>query len=205
MEEVQLESDKSNRLVLKDFITVAIFSAIYLLGIMIVGMPLDLLVVTAVTYPFFAALFLGVPSMLVLAKVPKPFAIFIYAIIPAFVSSLMGDTLITMVHGVIIAILAEIIRKLMGYKTIKGNIVSYAVMSLFTCGSFWQLYILADQHRANVEKMMGPEYTDYVKQFFSLPIWIMPIMYVTCILGGIIGGLLGVKILKKHFVKAGIV
>ena len=52
------------------------------------------------------------------------------------------------------------------------------------------------------EKIMGAE---YATQLISLPIWIMPIMYVSALAGGILGGLLGAKILKKHFAKAGLV
>ena len=202
MEETQLESGKSNRLVLKDFINLAIFSVIYFVGMFVVGMPLGFLVVAYLTFPCLASLFLGIPSMMFLAKTPKPFALFIFAAFPGTLMTLMGHSPIVMIHAIIVAIIAEVVRKLIGYRTIKGSIAGYAIMSTHFAGAFWQIYLLADQYRALTEKMMGAE---YAKQLLSLPIWIMPIMYVTCILGGIIGGFLGVKILKKHFVKAGIV
>ena len=75
-------------------------------------------------------------------------------------------------------------------------------MSLWFCGPFWQIYILKEQYYVMAEKMMGAE---YATQLVSLPIWIMPILYVTAFAGGILGGLLGKKVLKKHFEKAGLV
>ena len=38
-----------------------------------------------------------------------------------------------------------------------------------------------------------------------LPAWMCPVMLVICLVCGILGGLLGKKLLKKHFSKAGIV
>ena len=49
--------------------------------------------------------------------------------------------------------------------------------------------------------MMG---TAYANELTSLPWWIMPILYITTFAGGILGGLLGKKVLKKHFEKAGL-
>lgn len=116
--------------------------------------------------------------------------------------TLMGHTPVVAIHSLIVAALAELVRKVLGYKTVKGSIVGYALMSLWLCGAFWQIYIFTDQYRALTEKMMGAA---YAQQLVSLPIWIMPILYVTAFAGGILGGLLGAKVLKKHFIKAGLV
>ena len=45
-----------------------------------------------------------------------------------------------------------------------------------------------------VDKMMG--YT---------PTWVFFAMIAMCLIGGLIGGLLGARVLKKHFRKAGMV
>ena len=75
-------------------------------------------------------------------------------------------------------------------------------MSLWLCGAFWQIFLLKDQYYTLTEKMMGAAYAE---QLVSLPIWIMPMLYVTSFAGGILGGLFGAKVLKKHFTKAGLV
>ena len=202
MDEAMDKSEKKSRLVLKDFVNIAIFSVIYFVMMFVVGMPLGFLVLTYLAFPFMASFFLGIPSMFLLAKVPKPFSLFIYAMIPGTLMTIMGHTPVVVLHTLIVAIVAELVRKLLGYKTIKGSIAGYAVMSAHFAGPFWQIFLLTEQYRALTESMISKEYAD---ELVSLPVWIMPILYITAIIGGVAGGWLGVKVLKKHFVKAGLV
>ena len=202
MEQTQLQSGGKNRLVLKDLVNIAIFSVIYFVGLFVIGTPLGFLVVTYLAFPFTVSAVLGIAVMFLLAKVQKPFGLFIFAAFPGALMTLMGHTPVVAIHSLIVAALAELVRKALGYKTVKGSIAGYAVMSLWLCGAFWQIFILKEQYRALTEKMMGAA---YAQQLVSLPIWIMPILYVTAFAGGILGGLLGAKILKKHFAKAGLV
>ena len=202
MAETQLQAGGKDRLVLKDLVNIAIFSVIYFVGLFVIGMPLGFLVVTYLAFPFTVSVVLGIAVLFCLAKTPKPFALFIFAAFPGCLMTLMGHTPVVVIHSLIVAILAELVRKLLGYKTIKGSIVGYAVMSLWLCGAFWQIFLLKDQYYTLTEKMMGAAYAE---QLVSLPIWIMPMLYVTSFAGGILGGLLGAKVLKKHFAKAGLV
>ena len=34
--------------------------------------------------------------------------------------------------------------------------------------------------------------------------WVFPVMIILCFLGGLIGGLIGRKVMKKHFEKSGL-
>ena len=202
MEQTQLQSGGKNRLVLKDLVNIGIFSVIYFAVMFIVGMPLGFLVVTYLAFPFAASLVLGIVTLFFLAKTPKPFALFIFAAIPGCLMALMGNTPVAAIHSFIIGALAELVRKALGYKTVKGSIAGYAVMSLWFCGPFWQIYILKEQYYVMAEKMMGAE---NATQLVSLPIWIMAVLYISSFIGGLLGGLLGAKVLKKHFIKAGLV
>ena len=202
MEQTQVQSGGKKRLVLKDFVNIGIFSVIYFAGLFVIGTPLGFLVVTYLAFPFAVSVVLGIAVMFFLAKTPKPFALFIFAALPGCLMTLMGHTPVVAIHTLIVAALAEIVRKSFGYKTVKGSIAGYAVMSMWLCGAFWQIFILKDQYYALTEKMMGAAYAE---QLVSLPIWIMPILYVTSFAGGLLGGLLGAKVLKKHFAKAGLV
>ena len=202
MEQTQVQSGGKKRLVLKDLVNIGIFSVIYFVGLFVIGTPLGFLVVTYLAFPFAVSVVLGIAVMFFLAKTPKPFALFIFAALPGCLMTLMGHTPVVAIHTLIVAVLAEIVRKSFGYKTVKGSIAGYAVMSMWLCGAFWQIFILRDQYYALTEKMMGAAYAE---QLVSLPIWIMPILYVTSFAGGLLGGLLGAKVLKKHFAKAGLV
>jgi len=191
----------NNKLALKDLINIGIFSVIYFVGLFVIGMPLGFLVITYLAFPFTVSLILGIAVMFLLAKVQKPFGLFIFAAIPGCLMTLMGHTPVVAIHSLIVAALAEIVRKVLGYNTAKGSIVGYSIMSLWLCGAFWQIFLLKDQYFALTEKMFG---TDYARELTNLPWWIMPILYITTFLGGLLGGLLGKKVLKKHFEKAGL-
>ena len=191
----------NNKLALKDLINIGIFSVIYLVGLFVIGAPLGFLVITYLAFPFTVSLILGIAVMFLLAKVQKPFGLFIFAAIPGCLMTLMGHTPVVAIHSLIVAALAEIVRKVLGYNTAKGSIVGYSIMSLWLCGAFWQIFLLKDQYFALTEKMFG---ADYARELTNLPWWIMPILYVTAFLGGLLGGLLGKKVLKKHFEKAGL-
>ena len=190
----------NNKLVLKDLVNIGIFAVIYFAGMFIVGMPLGFMMITYMMFPFLAALVLGIVVQFFLVKTQKPFALFIFTVLPGIAMTLM-ETPVTVIHALIIGLIAEYIRKTIGYHTSKGNIVSYAAMSLWLVGPFWQLFILKEQYYALTLETQGAEYAE---KLFSIPIWIMPILYVTAFAGGILGGLLGKKILKKHFEKAGL-
>ena len=201
MEQTQLQSDGKNRLVLKDLVNIGIFAVIYFVGMFIVGMPLGFMMITYMMFPFLTALVLGIVVQFFLAKTQKPFALFIFTVLPGIAMTLI-ETPITVIHALIIGLIAEYIRKIIGYNTAKGNIVRYVAMSLWLVGPFWQLFILKEQYYALTLETQGAEYAE---KLFSIPIWIMPILYVTAFAGGILGGLLGAKVLKKHFAKAGLV
>ena len=49
----------------------------------------------------------------------------------------------------------------------------------------------------------GQEYVD--KMMGYTPTWVFFAMIAMCLIGGLIGGLLGARVLKKHFRKAGMV
>ena len=191
----------NNKLALKDLINIGIFSVIYFVGLFVIGAPLGFLVITYLAFPFTVSLILGIAVMFLLAKVQKPFGLFIFAAIPGCLMTLMGHTPVVAIHSLLVAALAEIVRKVLGYNTAKGSIVGYSIMSLWLCGAFWQIFLLKDQYFALTEKMFG---ADYARELTNLPWWIMPILYITTFLGGLLGGLLGKKVLKKHFEKAGL-
>ena len=50
----------------------------------------------------------------------------------------------------------------------------------------------------------GQDYMDTMTGYFSHP-WMIPLMMLSAFLGGLIGGAIGKKILKKHFVRSGMV
>jgi energy-coupling factor transport system substrate-specific component len=63
---------------------------------------------------------------------------------------------------------------------------------------FW---IMRDSFEKMMFDSMGADYTNAALDLFDKFGWAFPILAIT---GGVIGGFLGFKMLKKHFKKAGI-
>jgi len=190
-----------NNLKLKDLVTLGVFSAIYFVGMFVVGMPLGFSVVAFLFYPLACAIISGVITMFFMAKVQKPWALFIFGLIPGLIMTLMGHTPVVAIHSAIIALIAEFVRRSFGFKSIKGNIITHSVLSMWLVGSFLQIFLMQDVYYKLTEKMAGAE---YASELIALPLWIVPVLYISAFIGGLIGGKFGAKVLNKHFKKAGL-
>jgi energy-coupling factor transport system substrate-specific component len=141
--------------------------------------------------------------MLFMAKVQKPFALFILGILTPLIMFAMGHTYVLLVHGIIVMAIAELIRRAGNYKSFKHNMFSFAVFNTWVCGSLMQLLLVKDRYLEMTVPMMGEEYAKSLERLVTYPN--MGLVYLGAILGGIIGACIGRVFLKKHFAKAGIV
>ena len=89
------------------------------------------------------------------------------------------------------------------YQSGSATILSYAVFSLWPCNSLLQMLLLKERYMEMVVKEMGENYGNAIEKLLSAQN--MAIVYVCTFLFGLLGALLGRKLLKKHFEKAGIV
>jgi len=193
---------KNLKLNLKDLVTLGVFMAIYFVLDFAIGAPLGMTVIGFLFHPLIFATVSGIVTMFFMAKVQKPWAIFLFVSIIGILMTLMGHTPVVAIHSVIIGLIAESVRKIGGYSSIKGNILTNGFLSLWLVSSFLQIFIMQDAYYQLTAKMMGDS---YASQLISLPLWIIPVLYASAFIGGILGGFLGAKALKKHFKKAGLV
>ena len=104
---------------------------------------------------------------------------------------------------VVMGIVAEIVAGAKGYRNIKWNIASFSLFCLGPAGVF--LAYFADP-AAWAETMLdngtSQEYIDMMTA--SAPAGMLPVILLGTIVLGIISGLVGKKLLKKQFEKAGI-
>ena len=104
---------------------------------------------------------------------------------------------------VVMGIVAEIVAGVKGYRNIKWNIASFSLFCLGPAGVF--LAYFADP-AAWAETMLNngtsQEYIDMMTA--SAPAGMLPVILLGTIVLGIISGLVGKKLLKKQFEKAGI-
>lgn len=101
-------------------------------------------------------------------------------------------------------ILGEIARKIFGYKSFKGIALAGSFSAIGFIGSPLPMWLFQESYMKSIEEMgMGVEYVEGLQSMISVGSFIG--MLAVAFVGGFIGTLIGRKMLKKHFEKAGIV
>lgn len=195
---------KTNKLQGKELITIGVFAAIYLVIVTIIGgicMPIPPLYLLM---PAIIAFLNGIVYMLLLAKVQKHGGIFILSLMPALLLMAMGHMWTILASCVLCGILAELITKAGRFKSFRWNLIGYGVFSLNLMGAFVPIWIMREFFFADtLRRGMSAEFIDTLRRM--TPLWVLFAMVGATFLAAILGGIAGKKLLKKHFVKAGIV
>ena len=139
--------------------------------------------------------------MLFMAKVQKPWALFILGMISPIIMLLGGHTYVVVLHSLVVMFIAEMIRRAGGYKSLKFNMLAFMVFNTWICGSLMQM-LFAREKYIELSMMMGKEYVDALIELITYPH--MALVYAGALIGGLIGAYIGKILLKKHFTKAGI-
>ena len=187
----------------KDLINVGIYSAIYFVIMMIVAM----LGVVPVLYPtlvVFVPIIGGIPFMLFLTKVKKFGMIWIMSILMGVLMIVCGMGYYALIVGVVTGLLAELAFRRGKYSSAGKAVLACGLFGLWVWGNYLQLFIDREAFFASPTRQgLGEDFINTINTM--LPTWMCPVMLVICFACGLLGGLLGKKMLKKHFTKAGIV
>ena len=191
----------NKKLIVKDLVSIGVFGVIYFALMFGVGM-MGMIPILFLIYPTVLGIIAGTVVMLFMAKVQKPWALFIFGMISPLVMFAAGHTYVVVVLSLIVMIIAELIRKIGNYKSFKYNMISYAIFSTWICSSMMQM-LLAKEVYVEHCKMMGDDYVVALEKLITYPH--MALVALGAFIGGIIGAYIGKALLKKHFEKAGIV
>jgi hypothetical protein len=194
---------KMEKLVIKDLVTIGVFTVIYFVLMFLSGM-VGMVPILYLAYPTLAGIITGIVIMLFMAKVQKPWGLFILGLICGFIVIAMGNTYVILIHVAISMAIAELLRKKGEYKSFKCNMLSFAVFNTWICGFLMQILLAKDKVIGLAEtRGMGH---DYIMKLIALVNYrSMILVYIGAIVGGIVGAYIGKVFLKKHFEKAGIV
>ena len=193
--------DDSKKLKGKDLINIGIFTAIYFVVILAFAM-LGFIPIFMPLMAVFDPLFGGIVFMLFLTKVKKPGMIFIMNILMGILMWLTGMSFYALAVGAVVGLIAELIYKSGDYRSSKKAVLTHAVFSLWVWSNFLPLFLQPEKYWST-RQQFGEDYINTLTNL--MPIWMCPVLLVVCFVFGILGGLLGKAILKKHFAKAGIV
>lgn len=189
----------------KDLITIAIFTVVTILIFFAASMTFGMV---PVLYPFLVVL-ISIPGGIVWAymrvKVPKRFAIMVQCTVMTLVFWFAGVGPFLALGFLAGGVLSEIISGMGKYKSFAFNTAGFvAQMFCVHAGAFLVTIVARDYYFDYC--INGGMTVDWLKTFLDFMSW--PLLLgsgVLVIICAIVGMLLGKLLLKKHFVKAGMV
>ncbi len=188
----------------KDLMTTGIFTAVYLVIYITTSVVLGFIPILAVTMNFVSSFILGIPMILYFSKIKKFGMVFITFLIHGVVMMMLGLGIYTLIASVVIALFVELLLRLGGYKSINIAVFGFALLCVGANANTLYWVTGASDLLEQTAASMGQEYLDAVLGYFSND-WGLPLIMLSAFVGGLLGGLLGKVIMKKHFAKSGLV
>lgn len=189
----------------KDLVNIGIFSVIYMVLSILVMVTAIFSPILWLLWPAITGIICNFIYMLLVSKVPKPGTAFLLIAITGIIYFVTGEcTWVIVASCVVSGILAEFVRKIMGYKNPKSEIISSGIICIGLIGSPLPMWLFQESYMKSIIEMgMDPEYVGKLQTLISIPTLIGVV--VAAFVGGVVGAYIGKAIFKKHFEKAGII
>ncbi|QQE47624.1 conserved hypothetical integral membrane protein [Peptoniphilus harei] len=186
---------------IRDLVNAGVFSLLTVMATWCGGM-IGFIPVLMPLVPFACGLVSGPVFMLYSTKIDKFGMVLIMGIVFGLVFSMSGHGAIVLPAIIILSLICEMILKSGGYKSIKTARLSYTVFMIFAAANLIPIYFARD---AFVQSLIDRNYgAEYVNKLLSvMPTWSFIPVVLVGMLGGYLGCSIGIKILNKHFKKAG--
>lgn len=194
----------SSKMHIKDFITLGVLNAVFTVIFILLTIVVGIFPVTGIFAPAIAAIPLGVVFMLLMIKVAKKGTLLISGVLQAVILFLLSGSW-TFVIAIISATLLGELIVWGSYKDLRRVTISYAVLICgYALGSFAPIVFFTESWRtASVASGYNASYVNAFTEILNGPI-LLGVLAASA-LGALLGAILGKKMLKKHFVKAGVI
>ena len=113
---------------------------------------------------------------------------------------LVYPALLGIVSGTVIMLFMAKVQK--PWAVLILGMLTFAIFNTWICGSLMQM-LWAREKYIEIAMVMGEDYVNALIKLVTYPN--MALVYLGAILGGLIGANIGRILLKKHFIKAGII
>lgn len=193
----------SNKLQAKDLINVGLFTVLYFVIGCCVAIPIGFVPIFLPVLGALWTLITGIPFMLFTTRVRKFGMVTLLSVLSGLLMGLTGMGYWGVPVGIVSGLLGDLIMKSGEYKSASKTILGYAVTSLWMVGTYIPMYFMVEQSYADFAASFGDEYA--TKVMSVMPMWSIVLVIASIFVCALLGGLLGKAVLKKHFVKAGIV
>lgn len=188
---------------IRDLVTTGVFTALFFVFTMAGTIFFAPNPVLTFLVPAGAALLTGPIYLLLIAKIPKHGPIIILGTIVGLFSFMVGMYWLASVFSVVLSIIADFIAGMGRFRNQNLNLASFLVFSLSAFGSYTMLWI----DPAGYESYLigkGAEQTYMDTMMATATDWMLPAMIVLTLVCALISGLVGRRLLRKQFEKAGI-
>lgn len=190
-----------NKFGIRDLVNAGVFSLLTVMATWCGGM-IGFVPVLMPLVPFACGLVSGPVFMLYSTKINKFGMVLIMGIIFGLVFSMSGHGAIVLPAIIILSIICEFILKIGSYKSIKTARVTYTVFMMFAAANLIPMYLARDSYaKSLIDQGYGEAYVE--KLLSVMPTWSFLPIVILGMIGGYLGCTLGIKVLNKHFKKAG--
>ncbi len=195
----------TNKLTVPDLITVGVFTALYFVLVAVATFACVLPPgVGNILLPAVAALISGSVYMLLAAKLQKLGGVTIMGLVMGLFFFMSGHFVLSFAASIICGVAADFIARAGQYKSKKLLMVSYVVFSYGLTGPILPLWFMKDAYLANLTaRGKDAAYLDTL--FAPINSGSFVLSMAAILVCAIVGGLFGQRMMKKHFIKAGIV
>ncbi len=151
---------------------------------------------------FIDAILLAPIFMLLIAKIHKTGAVFMVSLLTGIVF-FVASYMIT-ITCIVFGLLAELILKFGDYKKKSTQIGAFILFSYGFIGDFLPVWLTTNSYMQSMrDSGFSDEYLEKLTLMTSTPAIVIVLLSV--LVGSLVGGFLGTNLMKKHFIKAGIV
>lgn len=193
--------DQKRGIRVRDLVTCATFTVIYFIVFFACGMT-GLVPIMAFLFPLPLALVSGISQMLFYTKVRSFGMVTIMGALLGLISFLMGYGPIGLCFGIVCGLIADLILRAGGYKSLKCSVASHCVFSLWVIGTMLPMWILGQAYFEPYRASQGDAFVNESLAYLSGGMLV--IVIVGIIVCALIGAAIGTKVLRKHFERAGI-
>lgn len=196
----------TNKLTVPDLISIGVFTALYfvLVTIATFGSAAIAPGFNNVILPAVCALISGCVYMLLAAKLQKFGGISVMGIVMGLFFMTSGHFIISFAANIVMGIVADFVARVSSYKSKNSLLLSYVLFSYGLFGPIIPMWFMKDAYVANLEAR-GKDAAYIADLFANINMTTFVIAVAATLVCALVGGWFGQKMVKKHFVKAGIV
>jgi len=187
----------------RDLITIGIFAALYVVLFFAVTMLGFLNPVMMLGSLALSILVGAIPFLLFLTRVKHAGMVTLFAVVLGAVFTVTGYPAVAVATVIGLSLVVEVILWVTRYGSRWAGVASYAVFAAWYATPLLPLFYAREEYFSSPSMArMGPEYTAGLDAFLSPGVLIA--FNVATVVLGLVGGVIALGLLRKHFTRAGL-